>query len=479
MNIAIRLFLGYFLIVGVAAWFVISIFAKEVEPGVRQATEETLVDTANILAALAADDLASGKIAKGRFAAAVNEALQRKPNALIWGVTKASVDARIHVTDSKGVVVFDSAGVSVSADFSQWRDVARVLRGEYGARSTRDDPADPQSSSMYVAAPVMRQGTLIGVLSVSKPTATLMPYAERARDRVMRAGLVLLAISAVIGLAFTLWLTWSLNRLRDYALAVADGEKVTAPVVGGRQLSVLARSLASMRERLDGKQYVENYVQSLAHELKSPLTAVRAAAELLQEDPSAADRQHFASNIAEQAERMQLIIERLLALARVEQLQAPEERREIDLAALVRTTLDSRADQLAARRLTVGIDLAPPNSAPIPVTGDPFLLQQALGNLIDNAIAFSAEGGEITVRIGAANPLCEVSVRDRGPGVPDYALPHLFERFYSLPRPATGRKSTGLGLAFVREVAKVHGGHADIANHPEGGALARLVLPVA
>jgi two-component system sensor histidine kinase CreC len=70
-----------------------------------------------------------------------------------------------------------------------------------------------------------------------------------------------------------------------------------------------------------------------------------------------------------------------------------------------------------------------------------------------------------------------VWVRDHGPGAPEFALPHVFERFYSLPRPATGRKSTGLGLAFVREVAKLHGGRADFANAPGGGAIARIELP--
>lgn len=254
MNIAIRLFAGYFLIVGLASWFLVSIFAREVEPGVRQATEETLVDTANLLAEIAADELMAGTIAKGRFATAVGKALEREPNALIWGVSKKSVDARVYVTDANGIVRFDSSGQAEGADYSQWRDVARVLRGEYGARSTREDPAQPQSSSMYVAAPVLQQGKLVGVLSVSKPAAALMPYADRARDRVMRAGMVLLAISALIGIGFTLWLTWSLNRLRDYALAVAAGKRAIPPMTGGRQLSVLARSLALMREKLDGKQ---------------------------------------------------------------------------------------------------------------------------------------------------------------------------------------------------------------------------------
>lgn len=473
MNIAIRLFLGYFLIVGLAAWFVVNIFAREVEPGVRQATEDTLVDTANLLAELAVDELAAGKIGKGGFAAAVSNAQQREPQASIWGVSKETVDFRVYLTDARGIVVYDSEGVAVNADYSQWRDVARVLHGEYGARSTREDPADPESSVMYVAAPVLRQGALIGVLTVAKPMTALTPYVDRARDRVRRAGFVLLGVSAVIGLLFTLWLTWSLNRLRDYARAVANGAKVLPPTVGGRQLSELARALALMRERLDGKQYVENYVQSLAHEMKSPLTAVRGAAELLQEEPSVADRQRFARSIVEQSERMQLIIERLLVLARIEQLQAPEEIRDIALGDLAREALAGRAEQLAARGVTARINGEPAAQ----VRGDPFLLQQAIGNLLDNAIEFSPDRGAIEIAIASDAAGQMLSVRDHGPGAPDFALPHLFERFYSLPRPATGRKSTGLGLAFVREVAKLHGGRVEFANAADGGAVARLTLP--
>lgn len=473
MNIAIRLFLGYFLIVGLAAWFVVNIFAREVEPGVRQATEDTMVDTANLLAELAVDEIAAGKIGQGEFAGAVRRALRREPQASIWGVSKETVDFRVYLTDARGIVVYDSEGVAVNADYSQWRDVARVLRGEYGARSTREDPADPGSSVMYVAAPVLRRGSLIGVLTVAKPMTALTPYVDRARDRVRRAGFVLLAVSAVIGLLFTLWLTWSLNRLRDYARLVANGDKVVPPTAGGRQLSELARALALMRERLDGKQYVENYVQSLAHELKSPLTAVRGAAELLREDPSTADRQRFARSIGDQTERMQLIIERLLALARVEQLQAPEDIRDSALGELARETLARRADEMVARGVTARLD----GDLAARVRGDPFLLQQAIGNLVDNAIEFSPDHAEIVIDIASDATHHILSVRDHGPGAPDFALTHLFERFYSLPRPATGRKSTGLGLAFVREVAKIHGGRVDFANAADGGAVARLALP--
>ncbi|MFO1404479.1 MAG: two-component system sensor histidine kinase CreC [Azonexus sp.] len=473
MNVSVRLFAGYFLMLGLAAWFVLNIFSHEAEPGIRQATEETLVDTAHVLAELAAPELAAGRIARGDFAAAFAAAQGRTPRADIWGVKKDSVDFRVYVTDTAGTVVFDSEGSAVGADYSQWRDVARVLKGEYGARSTRENPDDPSSSVMYVAAPIVADGILIGVLSVAKPLAKMLPYIDRAEQRVRRAGYWLLAASALIGISFSFWLTWTVNRLRTYARDVAEGRKAEPPTGGGRQFSELARALAVMREKLEGKQYVERYVQNLAHEMKSPLTAVLGAAEILEGDPPAEDRKRFAGNIAEQGGRLRAIIERMLQLARLEQLQAPEGAVAVDLPALLARSREERALALATRRLTCRID-AP---APATVKGDPLLLQQAILNLFDNALEFSPEGGTIEIALTTANGRAEITVRDHGTGAPDYALPQLFERFYSLPRPATGKKSTGLGLALVREVARLHGGEAGFANHPQGGGIATLVLP--
>lgn len=485
MNIAIRLFAGYFLIVGLAAWFVVNIFAKEVEPGVRQATEDTLVDTANVFAELVAGELASGGMNdrdrrkpgdRGAFAAGIERALARRVAARIYDVDKTRVELRVLLTDARGTVVYDSAGDSASnalgADYSQWRDIARVLRGEYGARSTRADPDDPQSSVMYVAAPVMHEARLVGVVSVAKPANSLQPYADRARERMRRAGFWLLLASGLTGVAFTLWLTWSLNRLRDYARTVAAGGRALPPTGGGRQLSELARALAEMRARLDGKQYVEHYVQSLAHEMKSPLTAIRASAELLAAQPLG-EAGRFAGHIDEQAERLQQTIERMLLLARIEQLQAPEGIARIAAGELADEVVAGRRAQAADKRL----ELTVAGAREALLDGDRYLLRQALANLVDNAIDFSPTGASVNIDIVADTGSVRFAVRDAGPGVPDFALPRLFERFYSLPRPDGGRKSTGLGLAFVREVARLHGGEASVCNAPGGGALAALTLP--
>ncbi|MCU0938516.1 MAG: ATP-binding protein, partial [Burkholderiaceae bacterium] len=184
-------------------------------------------------------------------------------------------------------------------------------------------------------------------------------------------------------------------------------------------------------------------------------------------------RSKFTTNIEEQSKRAQAMIDRLLELSNLERRGALEKAEEVDLVALVRAV----CDELQAAAEHKRIRLAPDLPARAAASGDPFLLHRALANLVRNAIDFSPTDGVIEIALTQQRHRWELSVRDHGPGLPDYALGRVFDRFYSLPRPDTGRKSTGLGLAFVREVAALHGGRATLANHAEGGALATLVVP--
>ena len=448
------------------AWFVLNTVTDEISPGLRQAREETQVDVAHLLAELAAPELAAGRIADGRFNQILQAVRQQNPGAEIYGIRKEAIDFRIYVTDADGKVVFDSEGLYVGQDFSQWRDVARTLRGEYGARNSRDDLGDPETSWMYVAAPVLWQGEIIGVVSFGKHNVTLTPYIERMTERIRSSGLIMLMISTVVGVLFSAWLIRSINRLIRYARDVSAGHKASPPTDGGSQLSELARALAAMRERLEGKQYVEKYVQNLAHEMKSPLTAIVSASELLEGDMPEAERQRFTALIQEQADRLYLVIERMLQLAKVEQLQQLEGHQEIAPADLIEQTVETRRAALQRRNLSVNVEA----ESGVSCHGDAFLLQQAIANLLDNAIDFSPAGGVIDITLEKTSDKFILRVRDYGEGAPEYALSQIFDRFYSLPRPATERKSTGLGLPFVREVAHLHGGEAHFRNHPEGGA---------
>lgn len=474
MRLGLRLFLGFFLIVGLAAFFVMRVFVNEVKPGVRQAMESTLVDAANVLAVMAAEDMKAGRIADGKFVRDLAEARQRDLRATIWKFPKRRVDYRITITDPRGIVVFDSEGKDLGRDNSRWNDVYRTLRGEYGARSSPVAPGDETNTVMHVAAPIRDGDRLIGVLTLSQPNSSIAPFIAASRRSIMRRGAWLIGLSALIGLLMTWWLMRGINRLNRYAQAVSAGER--APPLPARrdEIGDLGRAVETMRRKLEGKAYVEQYVQSLTHEMKSPLAAIRGAAELLQESLPEQDRKRFAHHIQTQEQRLTETIDKLLALAEVEQHGWLQKLEPVNVASLLTESGEDVAAKLAASGLALSVDV---HDRQVTVQGDPYLLRQAVSNLLDNAIAFSPAGGAISLSSRKVDGYIEIRVADEGPGVPDYAQDRVFERFYSLARPATGLRSSGLGLPFVREVARLHGGEAELQNLERGGAMATLRLP--
>lgn len=476
MKIALRVLLGYFVIVALAALLLGNVFVQQVKPGVRQAMEDTLADTANLLAELATDDLLAGRIADGRFATRVRAMTGRALDADIWGQAKRRASYRVTVTDARGIVLFDSAGRELGRDNSRWNDVYRTLRGQYGARSTRDDPDDEASTVMYVAAPIRdAAGRIAGVLTVSKPNRSIQPFIERSQDTILRWGWVLLGSALLVGGLAAWWLSRQLAALRRYADAVARGERATLPDAAG-EFADLGRALESMRRQLEGKQYVERYVHALTHELKSPLAAIRGAAELLEGPLPEADRARFVASIDAQGRRMAAMVDRLLALAALEHREGLDAPQSLDPAALAGEALADAASRAQAR----GVDVRLQADDALPaIKGDAFLLRQLLGNLIDNAIDFSPAGGVVELRLHAPQDGLHIEIGDRGPGIPDFALARVFERFYSLPRPDGSARGNGLGLNFVAEIAKLHGGRVTLENRDGGGALATVLLPLA
>ena len=494
MKIGLRILLGYFLILGLAAWFTLNVFVDQVKPGVRSTLEDTLADTANLLAVLVADDIKAGRVEQSALLARMRNVGRRGVAAQIGGVEQPAPDYRIHITDTHGVVLFDTLGRDVGKDFSRWNDIFLTLRGKYGARSTREVPDDDASTVMHVAAPIKDGAAIIGVLTVAKPISTVQPFVERSQQKILRRGAWLLGVSLLIGLAFAFWLSRSLGKLMRFIDDVDAGRKATLPPLGKDEIGTLGRALAAMRDKLEGKQYVEELMHTLAHELKSPIAAIQGSAELLREDMPAAERAHFLGNILEQNARQRQLIDKLLALVRVEKQQRLAAPVPVALDALLEQAVRDCAPRLAARALRIDLLVDP-----VSVPGDPLLLRQALGNLLDNAIAFAPTGSKIDIVAGWGDGAAAadggqrapvdagdeggkrregafVVVRDHGAGIPDYALGRIFERFYSLPRP-DGAKSTGLGLPFVREVMALHDGSVDVANAAGGGVRAVLLWP--
>ena len=477
MSLTLRFLLGFVLVCSLGFYSLISSILQRVERQYMEAAEEPMVDVANILAELAAIEMRkSGGLQVAEFAQAWQTAQKRTLNARIYNLSKTQVDMEVYVTDAGGRVLFDSSGREKMGSVISRRDVFLTLQGGYGARVTRSDATDPLSVVMYVGARIMIDGQTVGIVSVAKPQRSLLVFIHET-ERWLK-GLSLGVIAAMgVGLYFTSrWATRPLDHLTQHALAVSRGERPKPPHMPGRQMKILGQALEDMRDALEGREYVESYVQSLTHELKSPVAAILGAGEILQGEVPEPKRTRFLQNILTEAGRLRDLLERLLYLAGLEKQKKLVTQQRMELGPLVKCTWDHLATLAAAKNVRLEPDLKPG----LFVFGDPWLIELAISNLLQNALDFSPAGSRIAAHAFRFEDRIVFQVEDQGPGIPFYARERVFERFYSLPRPDTGQKSTGLGLCFVKEIAQLHRGSIELDAVAKGqGTRAILLLPAA
>jgi len=491
-----RIFIGILVAYALGVGFLMYRQLGDIDPRYRESAEDSLVDTAQLMAALVENASAGSVLRTDALEPVFRSLYARRFQADIYGVEKTRVELRMTVVDRQGMVVFDSraapstaaagaaSGVAaapsqVGADHSRWHDVYLALRGRYGARTTPDVEGDPRTSVMYVAAPVhdtsaAGAGEIIGVVSVGKPVQSFGQYVEAARKKTLELGATSVVAVLLLVVILSVWLVRPFGVISDYVRYVRAERSFSLPRLGRRALGAFGAAYDEMRDALAGRNYVADYVQTMTHEVKGPLSAIRGAAELLQEPMADADSARFIANIARETQRIQELVDRMMELTALESRKSLDTAAPVPLRALAAEVAASAAPAALARGLAV--EVLPGDDAPV-VEGDPFLLQRALANLVDNALDFSPPGGRVTVAVEAHTRTCDLVVRDRGPGIPDFAEGKVFEKFYSLARPVTAKKSTGLGLSFVKEIADLHRGRATLKNQAGGGAVATLSLP--
>jgi len=469
-----RIFLSVILLFTVGVTGLLYTVSSGLDIRYRESAEETLVDTAYILAAWIETDANESLIDVTRMNQVFSRVYSQQFTANIYAITKHNVNLRVYVTDVNGIVVYDSKDEKTGEDFRAWHDIHMTLAGKYGARTTRTDENDPKSDVMYVAAPIRdNQNKIIGAVSVGKTVSSQYELVASAKQKLVNVGIITLVAFLTLLLVLTVWLASPTQLTRDI-VQVFKQEKIRHPLSILRRLRTAFNSaFLDMRDAMAGRSYTEEYVQALTHELKSPLTTIRGAAELLREPMAETQKIRFADNINNQALRLQELADKLLELASLEKRHMLDEIKPVNLQFLAQEVISTLTPTAERKHMTLLLQC----EEPITVMGDAFLLQRALNNLISNALDFSPENSSITTQIQAQGKQCIINIRDHGQGIPEYALDRIFEKFYSLRRPDSGQKSTGLGLPFVREIAHLHGGEIVLANQPTGGVIATLTLP--
>ncbi|RBP48937.1 two-component system sensor histidine kinase CreC [Arenicella xantha] len=482
ISYGLRAFAIYFVILGSLIWFTLDNAIERLNDGMRQSAESVLVDLSHLVASFIEDEIAQNlptdalsnnaavSLSSDELTRVMTRLRQREFEAKIYQVTKTSVDSQIYVSNADGIIVFDSTGQHMGQDFSRWRDVKLTLQGEYGARTSYIDrrfsePDDPKV--MIVAAPIKLKETTIGVVSIVKPIASLEGHLLTETKQLQRYAFILLALALSLGYVLSLWFTSSLNKIARYANNMADGKQVSPPTLRDARLAELTSAISHLRTQLDGKEYVENYIHSLTHELKTPITSIHGAIELLSEEMPDADRERFLNNIRISNQRMSRLVDRMLSLAKLEGLTQLVAREKFDLVPTISRLLQERSPLIDAHKLQVEFN----DQQTFPCEGDRTLIGQAIANLVDNAIAFSAAGGVISIELSHQPERYQVTIVNQGQLIPDFAVSKVFDRFFSLPSSQAksgASKSTGLGLSFVKEIMKLHRGHVTIENTSSG-----------
>jgi two-component system OmpR family sensor kinase len=292
------------------------------------------------------------------------------------------------------------------------------------------------------------------------------------RNELLIAGPIALLLASAAGYLLAVLALRPVESMRRRAATISaqtPGERLPVPQTGD-ELERLGETLNAMLDRLeDALERERGFVADAGHELRSPLTIVRTELELaLRQAGSVEELKEAIGRSAREVDRLSQLAEDLLLLARSEDGRLPLRVERIDVDELLAGVL--RRVDLRAQAEGKSVTASPAQTA---VNGDRIRLEQALVNLVDNALRYG--GDTVTLAAAAGNGSLELHVTDDGAGFPDEFLARAFERF-SRADAARGRGGAGLGLAIVRRIAAAHGGSAHAANH-EAGADVWLSLP--
>ena len=312
---------------------------------------------------------------------------------------------------------------------------------------------------IYVARTTLAGGRVVLIQSAALAFAQWRPFL----GSLVLAGLGGALLAVVLSYLLARRLSRPIGQLAAATRRLAGGEQgVAVPVAGEDELAKLGRAFNEMSLDLArARDEQRRFLESVSHELKTPLTSVRGYAEALEE--GAVTPPEAARVIASEADRLQRLVGDLLDLARLGRAGFSVARERIDLASVAARAVERHQPQ--ARELSVELSKASSNGAW--ALGDEDRLLQATSNLIENAIRLTPPGGSVVVRAGPG----EIAVRDTGPGLAADDIPHAFERFYLHDRYRSERPvGSGLGLAIVKELAGAMGGSVEAKGAEGSGA---------
>ena len=478
LNIGTKLFLLYFIVSSSLLW----LFAQRTT---FESAKSVMVEVSSLMSRVASQNNKNGEIDLETFESLIVNYLRSQRNTIDKNTAQKLENLAIYVTDKDGLLVLDSRGLTLGKDMREINEVESALSGvsdttniiveeTQGNRKTRGAVIEYFLKSRYLNAsnPIYGDnGEILGAVVVVAPLIDLM-----GESYLLRFIFYIFVISLLFGFLGSYRITRNINRIQKYTSNLFSGEDVLMPDLNN-QFNKLARTIRDARADVELKDDVEQYIDTLAHELRTPITGIQLTAENLLSPMTDKQRKHFVENILESNKHMDLLVNRLLDLSRIERREALKNVELLNIKEIVSKVFKAPSREKMIDDKDIKIDIQINSNASL--KAEKILLEQAIGNIVNNSLDFSPKSGTITIKSSQTNAAISIIVLDDGPGIPPQVINKLFTRFFSVSRPDTGVRGNGLGLRFVRKIMKLHGGEVSLQNRfIHQGAEARLRFPV-
>jgi two-component system OmpR family sensor kinase len=398
---------------------------------------------------------------------------------------------RMLILNAQGVVQVDGFSQLNGQRLNQ-QAVEEVISGQsysaYGFQKNRTRPEEGSSLltrsgtvtswTMYYTTAIIYNGQRLGALVLSVSIQDVVDQIDRIYDRMMLYGVIITLAVVVVSIFITGWITNPIKQLTQRIREMAQGNyHQRMKVTGHNEISHLSESFNQMSERIETMEKLRNeFVSSASHELKTPLASMKILVESIIHqgitDPEMV--KEFLGDVDLEIDRLNNIINDLLTLVQVDKQSLVLHKSAFPLQELIIRTMKVLNPIAEQKKIQLAFDIR----EGVYVDGDMAKLQQVLMNLVDNALKYTPEGGQVVVTLLRKDNYARILVADTGIGIPEADLPHIFERFYRVDK-ARSRSTggTGLGLAIVKQIVEMHDGIITVSSKEGEGSLITVDLP--
>jgi signal transduction histidine kinase len=399
----------------------------------------------------------------------------RQKISLILTEQAAKQQVRLALIQTDGKILFDSGGGKQAELPIQSIPLISSENDPLKVTSFRDNrlrlwlyTLKPVGKDYFLMAAVLRPALLAAVLR------------DDIYSPVIIAGGIALLTAFLLSLWLSNWIARPLQKISSAARAISKDEYPAVPIEGPGEVRDMAKAFSDMSQKVKASQQSQkDFVSNVSHELKTPLTSIQGFAQaILDGTAQTPEALHQAASVIQQeANRMHRLVMDLLTLARLEGGTADLEKQPVDLGEIIRQIVDNFS--LQAQKAGIHLELKKEKNLPI-IRGDGDRLVQVFTNLVDNALKFTPQNGEVIVNADASAGYLFIRVTDSGPGITPEDQKRIFERFFQTDRSRKGgaNHGIGLGLPIAREIVRAHGGEVWVESNPGRGSVFVVKLPV-